>query len=60
MVSRLVFFAHAVSDAHRDPFFPASWPVAVWFVLWNWRWLRALYAAAPGSETEQLVMRGKY
>ena len=45
----LSFFARAVRDARRDPFFPAPWYVAPFWVLRHWRWLRELYA-----EEEQL------
>jgi hypothetical protein len=37
-------FFHAVADAHDDPFFPCSWPVAVCWTLWHWGFVRSLYS----------------
>lgn len=39
------FFFRMVRDARSDPFFPCPWPVAVWFVLCHWSWLRRQEAA---------------
>jgi len=36
-------FCHYVYDAKHDAFFPCSWPVAVVFVIWNWRTVKSYY-----------------
>lgn len=41
MLSPLPFFLDAVRDARHDPFFPAPWYVAPFWVLRHWRWLRS-------------------
>lgn len=40
-VSRFRFFLRAVADARCDPFFPAPWYVAPFWVLRHWGWLRS-------------------
>ncbi len=50
----LRFFFRAVVDARRDPFCGVSWPHAVVWVLWNWRWLREMYAVADSGDAAAL------
>lgn len=51
------FFWRAYRDAREDPFLPANPVVAVWFVLWNWRMLKRMYAELDKERPNGKVFR---